>query len=264
MTRRPGARRPDDARLAEAFAAQWRLVVDGVDELDDAAFAEPSLLPGWTVGDLVAHCARSGGALAGALANEVDAAPGADAVEYLGGVGGRAEAVADAARSDAAGLSARELRALLRSAVATSTGALTAARTASDASWDRVIGSPGGPIRLGDFVVTRCVEGVVHGLDLGLAPARDALRIATRALVDLLAARAPGRSVEVRVPPFAAVQVVDGPRHTRGTPANVVEADAVAFVQLAAGRVEWATAVADGRLAASGERADLRPWLPLL
>ncbi|MDT3445009.1 MULTISPECIES: sterol carrier family protein [unclassified Pseudofrankia] len=279
---RAGARRPDDPRLAEAFTRQWDLIVAGVDALDDALFAASSALPGWTTADLVAHCARSGGALARAL---IDAPPTptaaaagrgearasdagvANAVEYVGGVGARAEAIADTARSDAAGMSPNDLRSLLRAAVAASRGALTAAtvdQPAGQTAWDLVATSPGGPIRLGDFVVTRCVEGVVHGLDLGLAPDRDALRVVTRLLVDLLAVRAPGRSVEVRVPPFAAAQVVEGPRHTRGTPPNVVEADPVAFVAVAAGRLDWSAALADGRVTASGERSDLRPYLPLL
>jgi hypothetical protein len=60
------------------------------------------------------------------------------------------------------------------------------------------------------------------------------------------------------------VQIVEGPRHTRGTPPNVVEAEPVAFVLLCAGRLPWAEAVADGRVAASGERADLSSYLPLL
>lgn len=266
MAHRARTRRPDDARLADAFGQQWRVVAAGVDALADQAFGSASPLPGWTVADLVAHCARSGGALGVALAaGPAGTADGADAVEYLGGVGARAEAVADTARGDAAGLGADELRARLRTAVAASTEALQTALDADGSpGWDRVIPSPGGPVRLGDFVVTRCVEGVVHGLDLGIAPVRDALRIVTRALVDLLGDRAPGRSVEVRVPPFAAVQVVEGPRHTRGTPPNVIEADPVAFVQVAAGRLDWATALGDGRITASGDRADLRPWLPLL
>ncbi|OHV35045.1 hypothetical protein BCD49_22305 [Pseudofrankia sp. EUN1h] len=275
--------------MVEAFIQQWDLVVSGVDALGDEDFAAASALSGWTTADLVAHCARSGGALAHAL---IDASPtqtadtdaagaagagrgearagdvgAANAVEYLGGVGGRAETIADTARSDAAGLSPSELRSLLRTAVAASRGALAAATTGQPggpAAWDQVVTSPGGPVRLGDFVATRCVEGVVHGLDLGLAPDRDALRIVTRTLVDLLAARAPGRSVEVRVPPFAAAQVVEGPRHTRGTPPNVVEADPVAFVAVAAGRLDWSAALADGRLTASGERSDLRPYFPLL
>lgn len=258
-------RRTDDPKLAAACAEQWRLVAATVDALPDEAFGAASPLPGWTVGDLVAHCARSAGALAAALA-----APGLatgrvlDTVGYLGGVGARAEAIADTARSEADGLGPADLRARLRAALDASTAALQVAVANGPAVWDTVVASPGGAARLGDFVVTRCVEGAVHGLDLGAAPTRDAARIVTRALVDLLAARAPGGSVELRVPPYAAAQVVEGPRHTRGTPPNVVEADPVAFILVAAGRLDWATAVADGRITASGERADLRPHLPLL
>jgi hypothetical protein len=83
-------------------------------------------------------------------------------------------------------------------------------------------------------------------------------------LLDLLAADAPGRAVEVRVPPYAAVQCVEGPRHTRGTPPNVVEMDPVTWVLLAAGRLAWPDAVAAGRVSASGPRADLSGLLPLL
>jgi hypothetical protein len=82
-------------------------------------------------------------------------------------------------------------------------------------------------------------------------------------LLDLLAGLAPGRAVEVRIPPFAAIQCVEGPRHTRGTPANVVETDAVTWVLLATGRLAWADAVASGRLRASGPRADISGYLPL-
>lgn len=76
--------------------------------------------------------------------------------------------------------------------------------------------------------------------------------------------RAPGRSVEVRVPPYAAIQCVAGPRHTRGTPPNVVETDAETFLRLATGEIAFAEAVAAGRVRASGVRADLTPYLPLL
>jgi hypothetical protein len=65
------------------------------------------------------------------------------------------------------------------------------------------------------------------------------------------------------VPPFAAVQCVEGPRHTRGTPPNVVEADPVAFVELCTGRLAWVDAVRDGRVRTWGDRADLSAWLPL-
>ena len=76
--------------------------------------------------------------------------------------------------------------------------------------------------------------------------------------------RAPGRSVEVRGPPYAAVQAVPGGRHTRGTPRAVVEMDAETWLALATGELAWADAVAAGRVRASGERADLSPFLPLV
>ena len=95
-------------------------------------------------------------------------------------------------------------------------------------------------------------------------PPRALLAQAVRLSLRTLAQVAPGRSVEVRVPPFAAVQCVQGPRHTRGTPANVVETDPRTWLELAAGRLEWTDAVAAGRVTASGGRADLSALLPLL
>ena len=93
---------------------------------------------------------------------------------------------------------------------------------------------------------------------------RDTTATAVRYLLQLLAERAPGNTVEVRVPPFGAVQVIEGPRHTRGTPPNVVELDAQTWVAIATGREMWADAVAGGRIHASGQRADLSALLPLL
>ncbi|ADD45767.1 sterol carrier family protein [Stackebrandtia nassauensis] len=92
---------------------------------------------------------------------------------------------------------------------------------------------------------------------------RDLLRDGVRALLRELTRKAPGKTVEVRVPPFGAVQCVDGLRHTRGTPPNVVECDAETFVALACGDLDFTAAVADGRVSASGTRADLTDFLPL-
>lgn len=92
---------------------------------------------------------------------------------------------------------------------------------------------------------------------------RSTVRTAVRFALEELAAVAPGNAVEVRVPPDGAVQAVAGPRHTRGTPPNVVETDPVTWLALACGETTWADAVATGRVAASGERADLSAWLPL-
>jgi hypothetical protein len=68
----------------------------------------------------------------------------------------------------------------------------------------------------------------------------------------------------VRVPPFAAVQCVEGVSHKRGTPPAVVETDPVTFCRLAAGRITWDVAAASGSLQFSGLRTDLTPYLPLL
>jgi len=94
-------------------------------------------------------------------------------------------------------------------------------------------------------------------------PARPDLAAAVRYLLQLLAEKAPGNSVEVRVPPFGAVQVIEGPRHTRGTPPNVVECDPRTWIALATGAEAWADAMAAGRIHASGTRADLAALLPL-
>src|SRR5687768_14545237 len=79
-------------------------------------------------------------------------------------------------------------------------------------------------------------------------------RLLTKHFLAVLAAPAPGRSVEVRVPPYAAVQAVPGVRHTRGTPPAVVETDATTSLDLATGAITWTEAVDEGRVVASGER----------
>ena len=93
---------------------------------------------------------------------------------------------------------------------------------------------------------------------------RAAQKEAVKASLALLRERAPGRAVEVRVPPYAAVQAVPGHTHRRGTPAAVVETDPVTWLALADGTLAWADAVADGRVRASGERSDLSAFLPLV
>lgn len=108
-----------------------------------------------------------------------------------------------------------------------------------------------------------CLNAVLAAYDDGVEPGRPLVKGAVRLLLDRLAAVAPGRSVEVRVPPYAAVQCVEGPRHTRGTPPNVVEMDAATWIGLATGRLGWAEAVGEGLVRASGQRADLSALLPL-
>jgi hypothetical protein len=105
------------------------------------------------------------------------------------------------------------------------------------------------------------VATVLATYDAGQEPVRAALRVAVKLLLERLAADHPGKSVEVRVPPHAAVQCVAGPRHTRGTPPNVIETDAKTWIMLATGRTTWDEA--RDRISASGERADLTSRLPL-
>jgi uncharacterized SCP-like protein len=106
------------------------------------------------------------------------------------------------------------------------------------------------------------VSAALADLDAGVTPTTSVLRDAVRTLLGLLATRAPGRTVEVRIPPFGAIQCVEGPPHTRGTPPNVVETDPVTFLRLATGRTSWSVEVDSGRLVVSGVRADLTRYLP--
>jgi hypothetical protein len=101
--------------------------------------------------------------------------------------------------------------------------------------------------------------------ELGAAAVRagDDTALEVRYLLQVLADIAPGNTLEVRVPPYGAAQVVEGPRHTRGTPPNVVEMDAATWIALATGSLRWDDAIADARVIASGQRADLREWLPV-
>jgi hypothetical protein len=115
-----------------------------------------------------------------------------------------------------------------------------------------------------DIVDGRSALAAVRAADAaGAKPARTDLATAVRYLLQLLDEKAPGNSVEVRVPPFGAVQVIQGPRHTRGTPPNVVEMDAATWIAVSTGVEAWADAASSGRIQASGTRADLAGVLPL-
>ena len=107
------------------------------------------------------------------------------------------------------------------------------------------------------------VEAVLAAWEAGETPDRAAVKAAVKRTLATLVELAPGRAVEVRIPPYAAVQVVGGTTHRRGTPPAVVECDARTWLGLATGAVAWEDAVRDGRVRASGERSDLSPLLPL-
>lgn len=258
---------PYDA-LRLAVPVQYARIADAVDAVPDDAFALPTRLGDWRVSALVAHLAGNLDLLLAGLAQPSPQPTAPRGLAYRERSAADQARIAAVAEERAAGQPPAELRERLRSRVAATVDALAAEPA------DRVVLiEERGPIRLSEYLVTRCTEGVVHGLDLSAAtgvpldPEPTALRSVVRLMADRLVERAPGRSVEVRIPGPAgcAVQCVEGPTHTRGTPGSVVELrDEIAWVELATGRLGWSDALADGRLSASGERGDLSPYLPVL
>ncbi|MBA0053587.1 maleylpyruvate isomerase family mycothiol-dependent enzyme [Streptomyces sp. AJS327] len=255
----------DPAMVRKALIGQLEAVAEGARQLTPEQRALPSGLPGWDVHALLVHIALQIDAvprMLGAPAPRV-AKPEVSLASWAWATAGAAAELDDQARSEAAGSPDGVAR--IEAAIADLEPVLEAA-----VREDVLVPHPGGAMRVLDFTVTRLVELVVHSDDLTRATGtpvrlnRQALASTVRLLVDALAAKAPGRSVELRVPPFAVTQCVEGPRHTRGTPPNVVEADAITWIRLATGRTDWAAALATGRLTASGERADLGGHLPVL
>ncbi|WP_435176142.1 sterol carrier family protein [Actinacidiphila sp. bgisy145] len=255
----------DPARTWRALGAQVGHVRVAVRGLTGEQWKWPSGLPGWDVRLLVVHMVRQVEAV-GVLLDEEPPPAGARTVGL------------DTWALSTAGIAA-ELDASTRAEEARTADPLAALDTAADrlaaladeaTGSDRLVPSPFGAMRAADFLVTRLVELVVHSDDLARAAGvevgfdRHAVAGAVRVLADALAAKAPGNAVEVRVPPYAAVQCVEGPRHTRGTPPNVVETDPMTWLRLAAGRAGFADEVDAARVSASGERADLAPYLPVL
>jgi uncharacterized protein (TIGR03083 family) len=254
-----------DALLA-AYDGQQRALVDWLTELPERLWEQPSVLSGWTVRDLAFHTTEVPGSLTRAVNAGRVSERALSIADYTAHWRTAAPEIADRDRHGAAGLASNDV-------LARHEHEHTAFHAAVDGVvGDPVVGARRGPILLSDFLATRVNEMVVHARDLSVslpdvAPVRlerDATAVSVRMLLGVLATRAPGRSVEVRVPPYAAVQVVAGPRHTRGTPPNVVETDPLSWIELATGRLSWADAAAAGRVSASGERADLSAWLPVL
>lgn len=250
-----------DPLLVAAYEAQAGLVGAWLEGLSDAGLQRPSPLPGWRVAELAVHLAHVSTAYADALAAPRPARGTAPLgiADYIARYPGAAHEIAEREVLAAQGLSGADVRALFAAERAR-------ARHATDLlpAGDPVIAARRGPIRASAMLRTRVNELVVHSLDAGVPLDRQALRVTVRMLAEVLAERHPGKAVEVRVPPYAAVQIGAGLRHTRGTPPNVVECAPQVFVAVAAGRRTWADAVAAGEVRASGTRADLTPYLPLL
>lgn len=122
------------------------------------------------------------------------------------------------------------------------------------------------PLDEGRAALAAWLEASPPSSDSNSSPAavpRTVTATAVRYSLEEVTARAPGNSVEVRVPPFGVTQCVEGPRHTRGTPPNVIECDAATWLAMVTGQLSWAEAVEAGRVSASGLRADLSALLPL-
>jgi uncharacterized protein (TIGR03083 family) len=254
----------DLAVACAALDAQWALLRSWVAELPRTEYAVPSVLDGWTVGDLVGHLSRT------LLLFETLGPAGAAVTPltiggYVAAYAGVADEIRAGAVDTAAEIAGDPLGALDR-------GWATRRPLVGALQPGSVMAAMRGPIRSGDLVATRVIECVVHADDLSQSlPDREpvaldtgALALVVRALLGVLAERYPGNAVEVRVPPFGVVQCIEGPRHTRGTPPNVVETPALTWVRLAGGRLAWAEGVHAGDVRASGERADLAGNLPLL
>lgn len=252
-----------DPVLVGAYDAQTRHIAGWLAALTDDALARPSLLEGWRVAELAAHLTLSGRPFPAAVAA---ARPGRGVAPitvaaYVAGYAAAADEIRERERLAAQGFSLDDARQRFAESVAA-----VRAAVAELGGTDPVVAARRGPIRASDLLRTRVLELVVHALDVSPGPEidRQAERVVVRMLADVLAERHPGRAVEVRVPPYAAVQVGEGLRHTRGTPPNVVECSPRVFVAVVSGRRAWSDAVAAGDVRASGGRADLGPYLPLL
>lgn len=236
----------DFAAIGSALLQQYAVLVAGFADLDPSG---PTDCAGWTVEDLETHVAITARGLARI------AGKGTSGTATGGGIADWAAKTPELAEQMDAATKGERLRLedqvpLVQQAIQHDGTSLVEQLT--------------GKHTLRDATLFRLVEAVVHGLDADIEPERSALKLVTKEIAQVLATKHPGKSVEVRVPPYSAVQCVAGPRHTRGTPPNVVETDAVTFLRLAAGRERWHDAVAKGRVRASGERSDLSNLLPLL
>ncbi|MFF4550642.1 sterol carrier family protein [Streptomyces sp. NPDC001435] len=257
------ARTYDPARIRDAVQAQFGNVRKAVRTLTSEQLALPTRLADWTVRELIAHIGMAVTAVHRALDEPAPPRQDVTVVEWPFATAVNASAIADFTRR----LVERhpDLDAYLADVDRSLRGLL------DEHPGSRLLATSAGALPLDDYLVTRTVELVVHTDDLNAAVPgldvpydRQALAATTRLLADALAVKAPGGSTEVRIPPYAVVQCVEGPRHTRGTPPNVVETDPLTWIRLATGRLLWKDAIEAAKVSASGERADLAALLPLM
>ncbi|MFC8075972.1 sterol carrier family protein [Streptomyces sp. NPDC057307] len=251
----------DSDKTRTAVLTQFAHVREAVLALTPEQLALPAGLGDWTVRELAAHLSFGVESVSRALEQPAPPVAEVGLPEWAFATAALAAPISDDVKAYAASAEPAEL-------FGRTTGRITALLPGAPA--DRLIAVRVGAMRLGDFLVTRTVELVVHTDDLNRAAGldipfdRQALAACTRLLADALAVKAPGASTEVRIPPYAVVQCVEGPRHTRGTPPNVVETDPLTWLRLATGRTTWSEALASAQVSASGERADLGALLPVM
>ncbi|MCX5199892.1 maleylpyruvate isomerase family mycothiol-dependent enzyme [Streptomyces sp. NBC_00237] len=260
-TGRKKPRAYDPVKTRAAVLAQFGLVREVVEGLSEEQLAGPSGLGEWSVRELAAHLSMAVSSVVRGLGEPAPESAEVGLLDWPFTTEKYAGQVADDTRAVAAGAPVAELYGRVAADIA---------EVLPGAADDRVVRTRVGAMRFADFLVTRTVELVVHSDDLARATGvevpfdRQALAACTRVLADALAVKAPGASTEVRIPPFAVVQCIEGPRHTRGTPPNVVETDPLTWIRLATGRTQWADAIEKAQVRASGERADLVGVLPIL
>lgn len=234
-------------QVCAALGLQYANLVAAFAELDPAG---PTDCAGWTVADLETHLALTARSLARIAVEPVDGrADGGGVAQWSQRIKEFADEVDRMTKTERLSLAPQ---------------AKAATQALAEHPADQVVEQLTGRHTLRDAAMFRLIETVVHGLDANVPPAPQAVKLVVKELAAALAQRYPGKSVEVRVPPYAAVQCLGGPRHTRGTPPNTVEAEPIAFVRLCAGRERWSDLIKDGRVRASGERSDLSSLLPLL
>ncbi|MFE1950250.1 sterol carrier family protein [Streptomyces sp. NPDC059524] len=261
-TSRKRQRSYDAEKLRTAVLAQFAALRTAVEALTPEQLAAPTRLGDWTVRELAAHLTMAVGMLPRALAEPAPARAELTLMDYPALTAPAAPAI-DTRVHELAAAPLGELYAQVAEGLDTYLPA--------GVDGERPLAHRVGTMTLTTALVTRAVELAVHTDDLndalpglGLPVERQLLAAATRFLADALAVKAPGASTEVRIPPFAVVQCVEGPRHTRGTPPNVVETDPLTWIRLATGRSSWRTALDDAAVSASGERADLEALLPIM
>ncbi|MET8622303.1 sterol carrier family protein [Kitasatospora sp. NPDC004669] len=268
----PKSRTYQPQKVRAALATQNEALRAVVHRLTEPDLDRPTRLGSWRVRELLAHLGLALGHLPAALDKPAPDGP----VLSLAGYAELSRTMAEAVDTAVTEYAATGFAGPPEEVAAAFDRPLDAVRVVLDrpAALEperRVALLAGRSMLLIDYLVTRLVEAVVHADDLAAALGldafphdRQAVAAVTRMLADAFADRVPGGAVELRIPPYAVVQAVPGPKHTRGTPPNVVETDPLTWIRLATGRADWATAVADAGVSASGERSDLGEYLPIL